>query len=89
MTQQFLVRVNLHALRHSLSKADGLVYNLTQVQQFLLDAGFRSRGSYWLVSESDLGHLHPSEVEEITPWTEVGASAELSGAAATPRAMFG
>jgi len=65
--QKFLVVLDLGKIRAHLSKADGVAYTEADVRKWLIDAGFAPQGENWVVSESDLSHVDPSEVEEITP----------------------
>lgn len=67
MARRFLVKIRLGVLRSNLSRADGYDYTQAEVIQWLKDAGFSPAGESWNVSESDLGHLDPSEVVEVTP----------------------
>jgi hypothetical protein len=65
--QKFLVSLNIRRIRAQLSAADGVAYTDDDVRKWLQDAGFESQGEKWIVSETDLGHVDPSEVVEITP----------------------
>ena len=62
-----LVRIkpNLPAIIAHLSKEEGRRVGQDEAIRWLKEAGFKPSGSYWVVSEADLGHLQPSEVLEI------------------------
>jgi hypothetical protein len=57
------IRINLGLLRANVSKADGWVWTEAEVQEWLHDAGFAREDDWWVVTESDLGQLDPSEVD--------------------------
>jgi hypothetical protein len=56
------VKIDISRLRHHLApEAD---VNETQLKRWLERSGFQPQGDWWLVEESKLGQLAPSEVAE-------------------------
>ncbi|WP_428937814.1 hypothetical protein [Fontivita pretiosa] len=71
MPSRVRVKIDLARLKAHLSREEGRPLGDEQVLQWLHDAGFISSGEgYWIVAESDLGHLDPSEVLEIARLAE-------------------
>ena len=65
------VQLNLPLLIANLSRDEGREMREEEVLQWLSDAGFsRQDHSYWIVAESDLGQVDPSEVLEAQPLSE-------------------
>ena len=63
MGRNFLVRIDLPALKAHLEREDRHPYTPDAVLQWLADAGFEQTGpGEWKVHESHLGHLEPGEV---------------------------
>jgi hypothetical protein len=60
--RKFRVRINLDAVRRSISKADRCALSVAEFEQLLHDSGFTQDGEHWIVAERDLGLLEPHEV---------------------------
>jgi len=72
----FRVRIDLKLLGTNLSKEDGRSVSEREVADWLRDADFEASGDSWIVRESNLGQLDPSEVlsaEVVDDLTEEGA----------------
>lgn len=72
MPRQFRVQIDLERLRSHLAEADRETKSAEQIRAFLIDSGFVQTPRGWLVSEADLGVLHPDEVIAIDEVPENG-----------------
>jgi len=71
MPSRVRVKIDLARLKAHLSREEGRPLSDEEVVRWLQDAGFVSgREGYWIVAESELGHLDPSEVLEIARLAE-------------------
>ena len=71
MSRRLRVRLDLARLIANLSRDEQRQMPEEEVLQWLSDAHFtRQDGNYWIVSESDLGQVDPSEVLEVEPLNE-------------------
>jgi hypothetical protein len=68
----FRLHIDHHRLRENLSREEGRMITEQEISHWLFDAGFRAVGSAWIVHESDLGQLDPSEVldADVVPESE-------------------
>ena len=67
MNRVFRVRINRELILANLSREDGRHWSDAELEQWLLDAGFRRVDDQWVVAEENLGHLDPSEVIAAEP----------------------
>ena len=62
MNRLFQIRIDLSLLRNNLSREEGRDVSDAEVGRWLNDAGFKPTREVWIVEESNLGQLDPSEV---------------------------
>ena len=70
MSRVFRVRITRELVLANLSREDGRPWSDAELEQWLLDAGFRRVDDQWVVAEENLGHLDPSEVIAAEPLEE-------------------
>jgi hypothetical protein len=65
MVKYFLISIAWDVLRAHLAKEHKRELSTAEIEAWLRDAGFKPHGQQWIVQESDLGALDPSEVAEL------------------------
>ena len=64
MSRWYRVKVDMERLRSHLSPESRQTADEPMLRRWLKQSGFEPRGDWWVVCESNLGQLAPSEVAE-------------------------